>query len=222
MTTDIPAGTPLYEIDGGDSRARDDRCDGIARDRGGRRHNDPRALSADIELLHLRQEHKRNKFKLRYHAPAGAEPDTLVKQVKKRVAAEELRAGVICSVAEMAGTGLLDILPERATRLPAIQFHMEGKALAHDNSVFAGNSGSDPSVLTSGLQAVLVWNACDGVRERPLRGVEATRCREPLYLARGDFPGTNGISGAGVLEGPAHVLPQTRDRMQDAPMRAAP
>jgi hypothetical protein len=80
--------------------------------------------------------------------------------------------------------------------------------------VYAGDSGNDLPVLTSGLQAVLVANAIPEVREQALNEVRKRGCPEKLYLAHGGFLGMNGNYAAGILEGLAHFLPETRNWME--------
>jgi Sucrose-6F-phosphate phosphohydrolase len=88
---------------------------------------------------------------------------------------------------------------------------MERKGFSEQITVFAGDSGNDLPVLTSGMQAVLVRNATDEVRCEAVNAVRAKGCEHRLYLAHGGFLGMNGNYSAGVLEGAAHFLPQIRD-----------
>jgi 3-deoxy-D-manno-octulosonate 8-phosphate phosphatase KdsC-like HAD superfamily phosphatase len=107
----------------------------------------------------------------------------------------------------------LDVLPERATKLHAIQFLMRQNGFFKDETIFAGDSGNDLPVLTSGLQAVLVRNAPDEVRRAALREVQSKGLSGSLYLAQGGFLGMNGNYAAGVLEGLAHFVPATQEWM---------
>ena len=105
--------------------------------------------------------------------------------------------------------GLLDVLPERATKYHAIRFLMGHKGFSEQDTVFAGDSGNDLPVLSSSLRTVLVANAAEEVREEA-QHLSATRgTSDSLYLARGDFLGMNGNYSAGILEGIAHFLPET-------------
>ena len=90
---------------------------------------------------------------------------------------------------------------------------MERKGYDESRVVFAGDSGNDLPALTSGLQAVLVANANEEVRQEAVREVTALGISAKLYLAQGDFLGMNGNYSAGVLEGLAHFLPETREWM---------
>jgi hypothetical protein len=127
-----------------------------------------------------------------------------------------VRASLIWSVDEMNHIGLLDVLPRDATKLHAIRFLMKRKDFDVAHTVFAGDSGNDLPVLTSGLQAVLVRNAIEPVRAHALQAVAAAGRAERLYLAAGGFLGMNGNYSAGVLEGLAHFIPEVEDWLRAA------
>ena len=116
---------------------------------------------------------------------------------------------MIWSVDEAAQVGLLDVLPACATKLHAIKFLIERKGFSPNKTVFAGDSGNDLPVLTSGLQAVLVNNAHPDVREEDIKTLQSKNLADKLYLARGQFLDMNGNYSAGVLEGLVHFLPET-------------
>jgi len=64
--------------------------------------------------------------------------------------------------------------------------------------------------LSSSLLTILVANATRDVRDEALQLSAARGTSDSLYLAKGDFMGMNGNYSAGILEGVAHFLPQTR------------
>jgi hypothetical protein len=212
-------GTTLYEIANGHWQAWQDWYQEIAPDWRGRTQEELRELFADIELLRLQEAEKQNVFKLSYYAPVDTEQDKLLEQMRNRLEAEKIRASLIWSIDEMADVGLLDVLPERATKLHAIEFLMAQKGFSPEQTVFAGDSGNDLPVLASGLQAVLVRNARDDVRDAALRRAQASGQRDRLYLAQGGLLGMNGNYTAGVLEGLTHFLPHTLDWLSDASTR---
>lgn len=168
-------------------------------------------LFADITELTLQEEEKQNTFKLSYYAPTGVDRAALLAEVKKRLAADNIRANLIFSIDEVKDRAFLDILPAAANKLHAITFLMARKGFRRQHTVFAGDSGNDLPVLASGLQAVLVRNATDEVRAEALRLAERQGALASLYCAQGDFLAMNGNYAAGVLEGLAHFIPQTAD-----------
>ena len=78
-------------------------------------------------------------------------------------------------------------------------------------TVFAGDSGNDLPVVASGeLQSILVKNAHEDVISTAKQALHEKGASEQLYIAQGGFLQMNGNYSAGVLEGVAHFLPQTK------------
>lgn len=208
-------GTTIYEPHR-DWAPWEDWADDIRQDWRGRRRKDFAALFSDISDLWLQEPEKQNTFKLSYYADPYTDVKSLKKEMKRRLSAEGVRASLIWSVDEQEDVGLLDMLPERATKVHAIWFLIKKKGFLEDQTVFAGDSGNDLPALTSGLQAVLVANARDDVRQEALETMDKKGLSGQLYLARGGFLGMNGNYAAGVLEGLAHFLPETVNWMAAA------
>lgn len=188
----------------------------IGLDWNGMRSREVRAVFDDFGELRLQEESKQNIYKLSYYVALSADRDALLRAVHERLNKEELRAGVIWSVDEENNIGLLDILPERANKVNAIHFLMEKKGIPADRVLFAGDSGNDLHPLTSDLQAVLVGNAMEEIREEALRKSKENGREHLLYLAKGDFFGMNGNYSAGVIEGLVHYFPETQERIGKA------
>lgn len=214
-------GTTIYNIEDDHWQPWNNWYQEIAPDWRGQTQQDLKALFDDIDLLRLQEAEKQNVFKLSYYAPADIEPENLLSQLRQRLDAANIRASLIWSIDEMTDTGLLDILPESATKLHAVKFLMKHKGFTLQQTVFAGDSGNDLPALTSGLQAVLVKNALDDVRATALRQVQAAGHNESLYLAQGGMLGMNGNYSAGVLEGLVHFLPHTLEWLKDTPSQEA-
>jgi len=209
-------GTTIYEYQDGDWQAWESWYQMIAPDWRGKTHDELQEYFTDIDLLQLQEAEKQNIFKLSYYAPTDIDPDTLLSEMRSRLSPEDIRASLIWSIDEMSDTGLLDILPESATKLHAIKFLMQRKDFQHSQTVFAGDSGNDLPALTSGLQAVLVKNAREEVRNTAVRQVRQAGFSDCLYLAQGGLLGMNGNYAAGVLEGVVHFLPHTLEWMEDS------
>jgi len=200
-------GTTIYQVVGGDWRPWDAWAREIAPDWRGCGREDLAGLLAELDGLRPQEPEKQNDFKLSFYAPAGPRPEPLLAQIRERLEARGIRASLIWSIDEAAGCGLLDVLPASANKRHAIEFLMGEKGFSDTQTVFAGDSGNDLEVLVSGLQAVLVRNAPDEVREEAIRRAAAAGRPDRLYLARGGFLGMNGNYSAGVLEGLVHFLP---------------
>lgn len=200
-------GTSIYQVSGGRWRHWQEWERRIAPDWNGATHGDLAATFGDLEALTLQETAKQSLFKLSYYTPTNFDREALLAEMESRLQRRDVRASLIWSVDEAAGVGLLDVLPASATKLHAVRFLMEQCGIPDARTVFAGDSGNDLPVLTSGLQSVLVRNAHPDVRREALQETERRGFGERLYLAQGGFHGMNGNYAAGVLEGAAHFLP---------------
>ena len=179
------------------------------------------AMLSDFDMLTLQEPEKQKTFKLSYYLDqnpdANQDPDhdleILAKRIGARLLEKGVRASVITSIDEMADTALLDILPERATKAHAIYFIMSKLKVPEARVVYAGDSGNDLPVLTSGLNAVIVKNAADDVVRQALSALSGKGRESCLYQAKGGFLGMNGNYSAGVLEGLAHFIPEAKKWM---------
>lgn len=206
-------GTTIYEP-GRNWQSWEDWAEEIARDWQGKSWEHLRELFSDIPSLRLQENDKQNNYKLSYYADMDVDVAELKGELDQRLEKNGIQASIIWSIDEQKEVGLLDILPERATKVHAIRFLMEKGGFLPENTVFAGDSGNDLPALTSGLNAVLVKNGRDDVRRESLEIMNSKNMRSRLYLAEGDFLGMNGNYCAGVLEGIAHFLPETLEWME--------
>ncbi|KFI21630.1 YcgL domain-containing protein [Nitrosococcus oceani] len=206
-------GTTIYQITDNQWHPWEDWSKEISQDWQGINQAGLAKLFADITPLRLQEPEKQNRYKLSYYAPPELDWENLIPQLAQRLQAQGIQASFIWSVDETAQIGLLDILPKRANKLHAIRFLMERQHFDKSHTVFAGDSGNDLEVLASGLQAILVRNAQEEVRQEALRRLPPEHSQQ-LYLARGGFMGLNGYYSAGVLEGLAHFFPETRAWME--------
>lgn len=197
-------GTSIYRPRDGDWRLWERWSEHIAPDWAGRSHADLERLFADLDGIAPQEPEKQGRFKLSYYAGADIDHAALCARMQARLQDAGVRASVVWSVDETSMTGLLDVLPAAATKLGAVRFLMSELGIAETDTLFAGDSGNDLPVLTSGLPAVLVANATAEVRAQALRHAPANG---RLYCAHGGFMGMNGNYAAGVLEGLAHFHP---------------
>ena len=201
-------GTSIYEVRGGHWHPGTEWSESIASDWQGADHRDLAALFSDLDELRLQEPAKQNRCKLSYYTPAVIDRDELIDELHTRLVAQGVAANLIWSVDEAENVGLLDVLPASANKLHAVEFLMERRGFTPDETVFAGDSGNDLPVLTSGrLQAILVKNAHPSVIKEARQALSKKRAANRLYVARGGFMGMNGNYAAGVLEGIAHFIP---------------
>ena len=209
-------GTTLYQIINGNWHLSEDWSREISRDWKGMDWEQLAEVIADIKEIWLQASEKQNQYKLSYHTDQNVDYQKLVKNIHGRFAQQSVRVGIVWSVDEMDNIGLLDIIPARANKLQAIQFLMQKEQFPPERTVFAGDSGNDLEVLTSGLKATLVKNATDDVRKETIEILSQKHLTDRLYLPRGNFFGMNGNYAAGVLEGVVHFFPETKKIVDDA------
>ena len=209
-------GTTIYELIGNNWTPWEDWFREIAKDWNGLESEDLTGILKGFDDLKLQEPKKQNRFKLSYYADKNANGRQLVDQIQAYLSKQKLSSRIIWSVDEQRNSGLVDILPQRASKLHAIQYLMDQKGYRKSKVVFCGDSGNDLNVLTSDIRAVLVKNASEDVRLEAMESVVKNGRAETLYMAKGDFMGMNGNYTAGVLEGLAHFEPDVRPWIEAA------
>jgi len=170
----------------------------IALDWQGKSHADLSALFSDVSTLTLQEKSKQNTFKLSYYAPEDTDRDALIAQMQSILDDASINASLIWSIDEEEHRGLMDVLPERATKLHALEFLQKFLGFDDSQTIFCGDSGNDMPALIHAPHAVLVANARDDVKK------EAASSARNLYIAHENY-------SAGVLEGVAHFFPKIVD-----------
>ncbi|WP_133510612.1 HAD-IIB family hydrolase [Candidatus Thiosymbion oneisti] len=110
---------------------------------------------------------------------------------------------IVYSFDSVDNKGLLDFLPNSATKQTALEYVAEEFGAEKGQVVFCGDSGNDIFPLTAGFCGVLVKNA----DEQLVKNVKAVMDKNPnlkAYFARGDCKGLNGYYTSGVIEGAYH------------------
>lgn len=209
-------GTTLYEVKDGQWTPSQAWAAEIAPDWAGLNHEELADALAGIPGLRLQEPAKQNTFKLSYYAPANIDTQSLRATVGARLAELGVCASLIWSVDDLTGEGLFDILPERATKLHAIEFLARMLGVGTQNMLFSGDSGNDLPVLASAIPSGLVNNARPEVKREALEQVEATGQQARLYLAQGGTFGMNGNYAAGILEGVTHYHPDYTGWLNEA------
>jgi sucrose-6F-phosphate phosphohydrolase len=204
-------GSTIYALQQGNWHSWDEWQEEISTDWHGKSHDDMKLLFANLLLLTMQEDARQNKYKLSYYVPLDADHKALMSEMHSILIKQKIRASLIWSIDELAGTGLLDVLPASANKRQAIEFLMAQLGFDLSNTVFAGDSGNDLAVLVSPIQSVLVANASVEVQHEAKQLALEMGQIDALYLADGDFLGMNGNYSAGILEGVAHFMPETLD-----------
>ena len=110
---------------------------------------------------------------------------------------------IIYSFDSQSGDGLLDFLPNSATKQTALEYIAEEQGASKSEVVFCGDSGNDIFPLTAGFSGVMVRNA----DEQLVASVNKAAADNPalkIYHARGGYRGLSGYYTSGVIEGAHH------------------
>jgi len=110
---------------------------------------------------------------------------------------------IVYSYDSQSGKGLLDLLPQSATKQTALEYIADEMGIGRSEVVFCGDSGNDVFPLTAGFSGVLVRNA----DEQLVANVKQASVENPelrLYFAKGGFKELSGYYTSGVIEGAFH------------------
>lgn len=168
----------------------------------------------ELPQLQPQESSKQSRYKLSYYFPVARPPDELAERVRELLGKRGIGARVICSIDELRDVGLLDVIPERASKLHAIEALMHRMQVSRESVVFSGDSGNDMEVLVSAIPSVLVANASEEIKAQALELAWQAGTEKFLHIATGGFMGMNGCYGAGILEGIAHYHPHIVDWLQ--------
>jgi hypothetical protein len=209
-------GTTLYRIVNGNWQLSDDWRAEIGQDWKSLDRQALNLLLGDIKEIQLQEPGKQSQYKLSYYTDQNVDYQTLAMNIHGSLAKTGVRVSIIWSVDEIGEIGLLDIIPARANKLQAIRFLMQQEQFPEERTVFAGDSGNDLDVLTSGLRSILVKNATDEIRNEAIETLSLKHMTHRLYLPKGNFYGMNGNYAAGVIEGLAHYISETNEQIAKA------
>ncbi|MBK1701072.1 HAD-IIB family hydrolase [Thiococcus pfennigii] len=160
-----------------------------------------REAIADVDGIAEQEDEHLNQFKQSYYVD-HARRDEVLAAVDARVKGRYDEV-IIYSYDSQTGKGLLDVLPDSATKRTALEYVCEALGVPKHEAVFCGDSGNDIFPLTAGFSGVLVRNADDQL----VANVRQAMAQYPdlrVYFARGGRDGLSGYYTSGVIEGAYH------------------
>lgn len=160
-----------------------------------------RVVVAGIAGLREQESEHQNPFKQSYYADHERK-DNILAAIAERVEGRYDEVAVY-SYDSMDDKGLVDFLPNSATKQTALEYVAEEYGCEKGEVVFCGDSGNDIFPLTAGFSGVLVRNADVQLVEN-VRSAMAENPGLKAYFAKGGFMGLNGYYTSGVLEGASH------------------
>lgn len=157
-----------------------------------------------VEHLTLQELSVQNRFKISYYVPPAVDKEAVLEDIRDALRRIHVIAKIVWSVDPLKGnTGLIDVLPNTATKETALEFIRTQKGLIEADVVYCGDSGNDILPLTRCYRSILVNNAREEVKNRVEHAVAASTCPNTLYIARGGHE-WNGNYASGILEGLHH------------------
>lgn len=156
---------------------------------------------SDVDGLIEQEKEHCSPFKQSYYVDHSKHIEML--ESLEKLAKGKFDEVMVYSFDSQSGKGLLDFLPQSATKQTALEFLAKELEVEKNEVVFCGDSGNDIFPLTAGFSGVLVRNA----DEQLVTNVENAAAENPelkVYFAKGNFKGLNGYYTSGVIEGAYH------------------
>jgi len=160
-----------------------------------------RRVVSDIDGLVEQEREHCSQFKQSYYVDHDRN-EAILKTVDERVKGKHDEV-IVYSFDSQTGKGLLDFLPQSATKQTALEYIAEELGTDRTDVVFCGDSGNDVYPLTAGFSGVLVRNADDQLVSNVMQALDANP-ELRVYFAKGDFKGLSGYYTSGVIEGAYH------------------
>lgn len=156
---------------------------------------------ANIDGMREQEAEHQNQFKQSYYVN-HEKKDQILGELDKLVK-RKFDEVIVYSFDSQDGKGLIDFLPNSATKQTALEYVAKEFGVEKGEVVFCGDSGNDIFPLTAGFSGVLVKNADEQLVENVKKAMkENPELR--AYFAKGDFKGLNGYYTSGVIEGAYH------------------
>ncbi len=152
------------------------------------------------DILELQEGWKQNDHKISYYLRDQSLKNEVMKKIRLAVYKNGTNAQVIWSVDPLQNTGLIDVLPESATKLTALEFIREKLGEDKEDVVYCGDSGNDILPLTSGYMAIVVRNAPESVKDMVMEIAKQKELGKNIYIAVGNDK-FNGNYSSGIIEG---------------------
>ena len=155
----------------------------------------------EVNGLKEQEPEHQNQFKQSYYVDTDKK-ESIFNIIKSRVNGK-FDEVIIYSFDPENGKGLLDILPDSATKQTALEYVAKSYNTKKEEVVFCGDSGNDILPLTAGFSGVLVKNADAQLVENVKKAMNKNPSIK-VYFAKGNFKGLNGYYSSGVIEGAYH------------------
>jgi len=210
--TDV--GSTIYACRSGSWQSMNSWQEQIATDWAGNSHTQLQSILSKVEGLDLQEESKQNDYKLSYYLPLKADHENIVQNASRELKQCGALASLVLSIDEQAEVGLLDILPQNATKLHAILFLQQQLGFDLTRTIFSGDSGNDLLVLGSHINSIVVANAHPEIQDQAMQLARENGNGDSFYQAQEHPFILGGNYSAGVVQGVIHYLPEMKQRLE--------
>ncbi len=156
--------------------------------------------------LRLQEPEKQKEFKLSFYCDEPTQTAAKAADVESVLHDKlQVEARVVHSIDPLTNQGLVDILPEAATKVGALEFLREKLGVTKDQVVYCGDSGNDVLPLSNGYRSIAVHNIHEAAWQEVVQRNTERGFQKQLYRATGTLiPQLNGNYSSGVIEGLVH------------------
>jgi len=146
---------------------------------------------APVQWLQEQEPEKQGRFKKSYYS-RNMKKEQVVSKAKEALDSNSINARIVFSVDRETGKGLVDVLPQNASKHSAIRFLAEKWGIPSKSVIVAGDSGNDIEMVCSEFNSIVVGNASELLVSEAKKSKKAFFSKKP--------------AACGVLEGLKHYL----------------
>jgi sucrose-6-phosphatase len=190
-------GTSIYERERENWKKNKEWEDRCIEDFGKYNHDSIADLFLGYDKIWPQEMEKQNTFKISYYHKVSEDAEEIYKTMQETLNKRNIHAQVIMSIDHIQNFGLVDILPERATKEDALRFLVQKTGVPRENILYCGDTGNDLLPLTSGFPSVLVGNATEEIRIEAKKLAKKRGVEESFFCAKENYV-------SGILEGISH------------------
>lgn len=213
-------GTSVYTRDGDGWTLSADWESVTAEDWNGLDTSGVKTILNGVDGLRSQEDNRQSLYKRSYYFSESVDESLLRQNVEACLAGHGVRASIVISHDPEKAVGLLDVLPQSATKREAVNYLRSMYKLPAADVMFAGDSGNDVFAICAEQPGVLVANADVATRVEVQNNLDEPSHLSTTFFAVGDlevagFEPLNGNYAAGIIEGLVHFRPQWLEHLQD-------
>ncbi len=177
-------------------------------------------LLESVTSLSSQSADRQSRYKCSFFYVHGMDEVQIEQEVQQRLTGDGIKASLLFSHDPLTDQGLLDVVPQSATKREAVAYMATQSKLHLNDVLFAGDSGNDVTALVADHPGVLVANADDATRAAVLKRKDEMANAAHIYFAGGNLEvagheSLNGNYSSGIIEALLHYQPSLRACLND-------